>query len=182
VTYLGLENVEEVWIYRKDGAGLTLRDAVVRAGDGQTEYVGRFDAVSADLGAEFGVLVKTTIPVLEFEIENDSVRTLEESDLDWTVTASLPSPLVPGVGEALDVFVTAPSTGDDVAGAHVTLSVAGGSANPTSGDRCEWDLRQHDRRDRRSLRSHCDDRSSERTGRRRMRVPQRHGGRRRLRL
>ena len=137
-TYLGLDNVEEVKFYRHDGASLIERDSVagsagssVAGGEGLVEYTGTWTATALDLGADFGVFTKTFVPIIEFEIEANSLRTLDGAT--WGVIGTLDSPLTPGEGEVLTVFVTDLTTIEAVSGAAVELTVTGGSASPSSG-------------------------------------------------
>jgi hypothetical protein len=137
-SYLGLDNVEAVKFYRHDGPILVERDSVaggdgssVASGEGLVEYTGTWTATASDLGAEFGVFVKTLVPIIEFEIEANSLRTLDGAT--WGVVGTLDSPLTPGEGEVLTVFVTDLATIEAVAGAAVQLTVTGGTASPGSG-------------------------------------------------
>jgi hypothetical protein len=132
VTYLGLQNVEEVRFYRKDSLVLLERAAVSRTQDGQTEYVARWTATASDLGEEFGVFVKTFVPIIEFEIEPNSLRTLEERELGWSAAVTFPPQIAEETNEALVVVVTNES-GSPVAGAAVALSATGGTVGTSSG-------------------------------------------------
>ncbi|MDH3686784.1 MAG: hypothetical protein OEP95_11185, partial [Myxococcales bacterium] len=84
-TFFLIDNVQEVRIYRKDGTSTELKATVagsdgISVGNGLGEYTGRWTATFFDPGAEFGVMVKTVVPFVEFEIEANSLRTLEEGD------------------------------------------------------------------------------------------------------
>ena len=138
-SYLGLDNVEEVKFYRHDGPTLIERDSVagsdgssVAAGEGLVEYTGTWTATASDLGADFGVFTKTFVPIIEFEIEPNSLRPLDTAD--WGVGAGFAStPLEPGIGVAFFVDVEDLVTGEKPEGAPIDLIVVGGSASPASG-------------------------------------------------
>jgi len=81
VDYVGVENVQDVRFYRRDSSLSLIQKAVVqRTSAGQTTYEAEWEATSGDLGAEFGAVVVTRIPLLEFEVEKNSLRTLEEGE------------------------------------------------------------------------------------------------------
>jgi len=135
-TFLGIANVEEVRFYRKDGTSTDLKATVsgsdgTTVGEGLIEYTGTWTATFFDLGAEFGVMVKTIIPIVEFEIEANSLRTLEEVT-DWQLDVTFPDEVAAGEPAALVIRVDDPDTGP-VAGAAIEILAIGGSVEAASG-------------------------------------------------
>ena len=138
-TFLGLLNVDEVRIYRRDGVSSELKATIPGAdgttvGEGFVEYTGTWTATFFDPGSEFGVVVKTLLPILEFEIENDSLRTLEEGEGEdaWTAAVTFPLVITEETDEDLVVVVN-DENGEPVAGASVELAATGGTTGVASG-------------------------------------------------
>jgi hypothetical protein len=86
-TFLGIENVQEVRFYRKDGSTLIEKASVPRTSPGQTTYVGEWQVTPFDVGASFAAVVVTELlPVLGFEVENNSLRVLEAAQVQEALT------------------------------------------------------------------------------------------------